>query len=197
MESLERQGTYQALLNLFQKIKTGDSLNVQTFREFFLPEGTPEPLPQRLYSVYARDHQNRKLSQSDFLELYYIFSNMPVSVASQIEQVNLRADFCFYMLKSGTREGKLGDKETFEVPRFQELGMQAFDMSKEMIQDFCQKNNLRNDKLVTKDQFRQLVHANKDHLFFKWMTVDFDTFKGDDNSQRDQIASSGDFNVQQ
>ena len=47
-----------------------------------MPEGAKDPIGPRLYNVYAREHQNKRLSQSDFLELYYIFSNMPLSVAS-------------------------------------------------------------------------------------------------------------------
>jgi hypothetical protein len=40
-----------------------------------LPEGLPDPLGPRLYNVYAKDHGNRKLNLTDFLECYYIFSD--------------------------------------------------------------------------------------------------------------------------
>ena len=54
------------------------------------------------------------------------------------------------MLKGDKREGKLGEKETFEIYRFKELGVQAFDMHRDVIDEFLLRNNLDNNEEMDK-----------------------------------------------
>ena len=57
-------------------------------------------------------------------------------------------------------------------------------MPNEIMNDFFKRENItKGGDMVTKEQFRKIVHTNKDHLFFKWMTADFSSTKGTENSQ--------------